>query len=253
VTPNTPTEAVFTATTSDYVKDSKVDDKTIMDGFTPLWNAGDQIVVWGNDGTAHRCSTTDSGSTKASFSYDSVPQGSVKAPYTAVFPTHVYISPTRVRLPSSQNSETGILTDAPMYATSNTTDLTFQNLCGVVRIKLTGNMANRIYYVILNSKQRINGDFDLVEDTAKGDCPQLSYVGGGSTSTVLLVTNPTKGDGSYYVALPAGTYNSLSVFLYTLDRTQSSAILAEDSPVTIRQGAVTSFTLNDLTFHEVGE
>lgn len=247
--PDTPAGISFTATTSDYVKCSA---KTTMTEFTPLWSVGDNFYVWGNDSTPHRCHTSESGVNKALFKYDTLPAATPGSPFTAIYPSQLYLSPTRITVPPSQSSATGSLTNAPMYASSNSTDLTFHNLCGVIRLKLIGENANRIYYAILIANQRINGQYELLENPDNADCPQLSYASGGSTNTILQVSNPIQGDGTYYIALPAGTYNSLAVYLYTLDHTFASVSLSHEGPVIIKQGAVTPFTLSDITFRESG-
>ena len=243
--PNTPASKGFTATTTEYVKGSA---KTTLDDFMPLWSAGDRICVWGSDLMPRQCMTTGRDTTVAFFKYDSLPEGIVRGPYTAIYPASLFRSPTRITVPPTQNSLSGTLSGAPAYAHSDTNQLDFYNLCGVVRLKLTGPAAKRITYVILFSDQIINGEYDLVENPDNPLCPQLSYVSGGTSNTILNVAHSSQGDGNYYIAIPAGTYSSLSAFLYTTDQMRASACLGEGEPIVVEQNSITAFTLENLDF-----
>lgn len=244
---DSPTQSVitFSATTTEYEKGSA---KTTLDYSAPLWNAGDKICVWGSDGVPRHCLTLEHDTMTALFKYETQPESTVDGPFAAIYPATAYLSPTRIVIPPSQKSTTGRLTQAPMYAASGTTDLQFSNLCGVVLLRLTGESAKRIYYIILMADRKINGEFDLVANPDGSPCPQLSYVSGGSSNTILLVTNALQGDGSYAIAIPAGTYNSLSVFLYSIDRTSCSISLSKGQPITIEQNTIVPFAIHDVAF-----
>ena len=83
--------------------------------------------------------------------------------------------------------------------------------------------------------------FDLVENPDNPSCPQLSYNNSGSTSTILTLTNPAQGDGYFYIPIPAGTYNSLSIYLTTYENSYANATLGDGSPITISQNAIFPF------------
>jgi len=235
----------FDATTTDYVKGRA---KTTLSDFTTLWKVGDRFTVIGSDDIPHSCHATQGDTATAIFNYDTVPASAVSCPYTAIYPSSVYASASRIILPPSYTSATGALTEAPMYAFSQTRELTFHNLCGLACITITGQEYKNLYYVIINADKNINGIFDLENNPDNPDCPQLSYAKGGSTSTILRVIHPTQSNGDFYIPIPAGRYNSLSVYLQTFDNTYANALLNNGSPVTIKQNAITPFILNDLVF-----
>jgi len=250
VTPDTPPSGDFNATTTDYVKGSA---KTTLEGFTPLWKAGDRITVVGSDSIPRWCWTPKDSTSTAYFKYDTVPATAVSGPYFAIYPYNLYVSPTRVMIPLSYTSATGAFTNAPMYASSDNTDLTFHNLCGLVRITITGPEAKDLYYVTLGTNKFINGIFEMQENPDDPDHPKLSYVKGGSSTTILHITNPAQSDGNFYIPIPAGEYNSLGVFLTTYSHTSATVFLNDGNPVTIRQNSITPFVLNDVTFSPIGE
>jgi hypothetical protein len=245
VSPNTPPRVDFKATTTEYTKGGP---KVFLTDFTPMWKAGDRFLVVGSDLTPHRCWTANDSTDMAYFKYDTVPAAPVSGPYTAFFPTEVYLSPTQIILPPSYQSATGTLTNAPMYASSNDSNLTFYNLCGVVCLNILGEEAKMLQYIILNADKRIHGVFDLVENPDNPYCPQLSYNNSGSTSTILTLTNPAQGDGYFYIPIPAGTYNSLSIYLTTYENSYANATLGDGSPITISQNAIFPFTIDNLSF-----
>ena len=88
----------------------------------------------------------------------------------------------------------------------------------------------------------------FVENPDNPYCPQLSYNNNGSTSTILTLTNPAQGDGYFYIPIPAGTYNSLSIYLTTYENSYANATLGDGSPITISQNAIFPFTIDNLSF-----
>jgi hypothetical protein len=48
--------------------------------------------------------------------------------------------------------------------------------------------------------------------------------------------------------IPAGTYNSLSIYLTTYENSYANATLGDGSPITISQNAIFPFTIDNLSF-----
>lgn len=231
------------AATTPYGKGTKGEAKTTLQDHMPLWKTGDCFCFWDARQTPVRYQTTHGDTAVALFKTTARPTDTVRSPHCAVYPADLYRSPARIFLPPSQISTSGGLADAPMYATSNTADLTFTNLCSVIRIRVTGEYAKSLFYVVLLADRPINGEFDLVDNPENPACPTLTHSHGGGNNTILNVTNAAEGNGYYHIYLPPGTYSTLSAYLITTDRKRCAAPLIQDGPVTLLPNTITQYVL----------
>ena len=181
--------------------------------YYPLWSENDQIAVYSGAGSpAMYTLQSGAGSREATFGGDQL-TGSVVGlyPYSAAtaggFSNHVLT----LELPSEQQYVQGSFGAGayPMIAVSSlSSDLTFKNLCAILRVSLIGSdpvksirfhahAENRF----VSGKATVRTDFETV--------PELVMSSGGSQDVTLLCDNvsldpetPTE----FFLVIPPGTY-----------------------------------------------
>ena len=218
--------------------------KTTFNGTALKWVSGDQIVVYGTAGSGIYCATPQSPATVAVF--DNVSGEAGDGPFRAYYPSTLTDDGIHVTLPTVQTSVDGSLTGFPMYAESDNNQLAFQNLCGVLKLHLTKASVNvSSIEVSTNSLIPINGMYSL----RYTDVPVINYVCYGTNSTVLECENPQSiADGKdFYIYLPYGNYNEMSV---TITATDGTVCTKSNVAVHITRSHCTTITFseNDLDF-----
>lgn len=135
-----------------------------------------------------------------------------ESPYSAYFPETLY-NGGQTTLPSVI---TEIWADGkfnmPMYAQSNTTDLKFKNLCGVLKIAVKKETIESVKSIrISSSNKAISGAFTVVNNTAELESPNTI----ANTVSVTYTDAVTISDEGtvFYVAIPAQTYQNLKIEL----------------------------------------
>lgn len=186
-----------------------------------LWQAGDRVVVGGAMYTAASGGST----TTMLMGEGAVRDGLV---YKAYYPASMYSlsgDGVSLSLPSSQeyggkdSEERPVIKDLPMYAESETTVLTFKNLCAVLNFKLSGT--GTVSKIVLKSTKALWGPFSVSSDAAviassatAGDYTTLTLdcTGVSSGGVSLNAAAPTE----FCLALPAGNYalNTLQVEIF---------------------------------------
>lgn len=184
--------------------------KTSIVNYNVIWNQLDQIRIANSAGEAVNYSvrTIASNGTDATFS---VPEGSTEITgdhFVATYPTS--FNGSTITLPQVQHydADKGIV-DFPMYAESDSRNLQFHNLCGV--LELTLQKANiRIKQIFITTDQPITGNFNI-ETEGGYKCVKSTAASGNNNNSVLLdcgngvlITNSTK----FYIYLPVATFTS---------------------------------------------
>ena len=130
----------FQATTESHTGDG--DSRTSLNGLAVKWSSGDAIKVFsGSDSQGKVFSTTEETADEAVFT-GSVTDAFFTPPYTAIYPASAALGANQVSLQETQHyTKNGdVLTFAPgenpMAAISNTTELPFRNLCGILKFRL---------------------------------------------------------------------------------------------------------------------
>lgn len=137
------------------------------------WKAGDRISINGAEYSA----IPKESATMALFQ----PVGKeavkdVKGGYTAIYPASLWTEDGSWWLPRMQKYEPGCL-NAPMFAQSSTEKLHFKNICGVLRISLTGTCKVNTIAVKANG-DNVWGSFGVIDD-------ELVLYGGGDEAVTL--------------------------------------------------------------------
>ena len=135
-----------------------------------------------------------------------------ESPYTAYFPETLY-NGGQTTLPSvmTETWAEGKF-NMPMYAQSNTTDLKFKNLCGVLKIAVKKETIESVKSIrISSSNKAISGAFTVVNNTAELESPDTI----ANTVSVTYTDAVTISDEGtvFYVAIPAQTYQNLKIEL----------------------------------------
>lgn len=196
------------------------------------WESGDAISVNGSE-----CATKTGGTTSV-FSADTQvqPLGMVSPRFKAVFPASLEISLGKYVIPSVlPHSSTSVT--VPMYAQSDDNNLTFNPMCGLLCVSFAN--ATSITSVQITMDKAINGEFTI-------DADGTAVIKSGSTTTTLDCGSGAPATDKFYISIPAGAYNSL-----TLEATNEKGIQWSKSitrSLTIRRSTIVN--LGTLTFSD---
>lgn len=173
------------------------------------WDSSDEIYV---NGAYFQTTPDPSDPTKATFLKKSgtVAQGTFKAYYPATIGADL-------TLPSTQTYAAGKF-NAPMYAESTTTSLSFRNICAVLAVKVRKSDMELVRRIRVSSSNCATSGVFTIQSTDKGYKAVLTNAS-ATASTVILdcgdgVTTSTDGT-VFHIAIPAQTYKELNVSLST--------------------------------------
>lgn len=224
---------------------TSTDGKTVLSGSALNWVSGDQVAIYGTAGRAVFSATPIDPANTALLNYEEGVTGN--APYRAFYPTTITTDGVNVTLPAVQNTADGSLTEFPMYAQSTDENLTFKNLCGVLKLHLQKSDVS-ISNITLTANTQINGQFRL---TFAG-VPTLDYQNGGSNATILMCSEPQSiaNGKDFYIYLPHGSYTSLSIEMEDAEGNVCTKTTKSNVTVYITRSQYTeiNFGENDLTF-----
>lgn len=156
------------------------------------WEVNDRIDING----AVYSSIPGDPATSADFVY--VKGDDPQSPYKAVYPSYLVNEDGTYSLPSTQTYNAGKFR-GPMYAVSDTENLMFSNICGVLCFSLTGTDAiSRI--LLTTTGESVCGNFEMTDDckiSLKDTCETVSLEC-GEEGIQLDRDKPTK----FYFFLP---------------------------------------------------
>lgn len=220
--------------------------KTTLSGTNLNWVGGDRIAVYGTAGRGIYSATPQTPATTAIF--DNVSGETGNAPFRAFYPTTLTTDGVNITLPSTQTYVDGSINEFPMYAESSNEELSFKNLCGVLKLHLTKANTN-ITSITVKANVEINGQFTV---SYVNDVPQLSYAGNGSKAVTMTCATPQAIDNGrdFYIYLPA-TFDSLkSIELNTADGRYCVKTVKSNVCINVQRSTLTEieFEENDLEF-----
>lgn len=203
-----------------YAEMESDDTKTsVTDEGTFSWSAGDKVWLQTTSGKIVGTLASGSGSSNASFTYDSfIGELSDKAIYPYNDDHAIAENELKFALPSSYDLGDALdNTNAAMYGKSDGNTYLFNHLAGVVRFVFK-NVPAGVNQLKVTLDRKINGVFTADLSTVY---PVITSeeTDNDSERTVTLNFNPLQ-DGaaiSLYVPLPLGTYSSLSLELNDSD------------------------------------
>lgn len=228
---------IFTATTESEVTKTALSENAGI--YDVLWRNGDEITIVDGSSAVGVYSTTST-STSGSFSYKS--GSAVSTPdYTAYYPASIYNGGTPT-LPDIQVYAPDNIVGSPMYAISSSANLSFKNLCGILRLNITTTMSSqKIRSIGLFANEKLCGPFNVTSDAAvptsdsDNDCWVTLDCGEGG---VDISSTPT----SFYFSLPPGNYTGLQIRLNTTEGL--SQVKVANKTITIDRSAITDITLS---------
>lgn len=226
------------------------DGKTTLNGNSLNWVEGDQIVVYGDAGCGLYTATPQTPATVAVFNNVSGETGD--APFHAYYPSTLTTDGVNITLPATQTYVEGSMDKFPMYAESANNQLSFRNLCGVLKLHLTKANTN-ISAITITTNTEANGTYNI--DYNNGD-PLLTLVGNGTNTTTLECTTAqsiTNGK-DFYIYLPATVDSVKSIMLTTDNGMICTKTVKASSHIGIDRNTITDVTLgeNDLVFRPIG-
>ena len=234
---NKPEGLVFTATTEIPTT------KTALDAsLKVVWQAGDEIVIVDGDSYIGTYTTTASGDTKATFTHHSGSEATT-SPYKAWYPTTLYNNKTFV-LPATQTYTAGNIAGNPMYAESSTTNLSFKNLCGIIKLNIsTTQTGKKVRKIVLSADQGMSGEISNAATLGTDPTAAVSGTAGITldcgTEGVEIGTTAIP----FYIAVPAADYENLAIKVETTDGLEQTKTLKTGEKVTVGRSMITDITL----------
>lgn len=183
------------------------------------WTTGDQILV--SNGSSTKTFTLSGGAGTANGTFSCSGEFELGTTNMAVYPaTGTFGGNTlSFTLPAEQNGTIGTFGNGtnPMLAVSATDNLTFNSLCGVIGLSMTGDNIDITAIEIVDNgtgnSSMLCGDF-----TADGTAsqPVLAYSANGTNSVRLnCATTLAAEPQEFYIVLPVGTLaNGFTLNLY---------------------------------------
>lgn len=213
------------------------DTKTYLAGpedgiYYPFWSSTDQLAVYPDNLSKpdKYCLVEGAGTARASF------KGIVGGkqlvglyPYSFIAPEGLSDNVLTLALPEKQYYAPGTFGDNtfPMLAVGSPSDLTFMNLCAVLKLSLTGeSTVSSIVFTAADPAMSVSGKATVRTDYTTS--PELAMAQGGSPSVTLICGSvqldpqiPT----DFFIVLPAGTYKggfTVQVKTFTGDVTKTA-------------------------------
>ena len=216
------------------------------------WNAGDQILVSNGSSTKTFTLTGEAGQTIGTFTCSG--EYALGTNNMAVYPaTGTFSGNTlSVTLPAEQNGTLGTFANGanPMLAVSETDNLTFTSLCGVLGLSLKGdNIAITAIEVVDNG----TGNSSMLSGDFTADCtasqPVLAYAGSNGSNSVRLniATTLTSEAKEFYIVLPVGTLASANGFTLNLYNGGADPIYSKPRGAALEMQYNTVRKMNELT------
>lgn len=246
---------VFTATSANSGSKTSMNDSYMM-----LWSEGDQINVTNSDQTiTYSIRTINGTGGTATFS---VPEGSqeiLSGPYTATYPAN--FDGQTITLPERQiYNATNRLVNFPMYAQSNTRELQFHNMCGVLELTMVQN-GIRVKEIIISTDEEISGTFNVGSVTENGEeikCIKSDGAVDGQTSKRVIldcgsgvsISNSTK----FYIYLPVASFTRrFDIEIVTTSGAYTLQKLNTTTPLEFNRNHVKKISFSGMTFRKPPE
>lgn len=232
--------ALFTATTESSATKTALNKNG--EGYDVLWLEGDQITIVdavSNVGVYKTASTT----TKGAFSY--VSGAAATTPdYKAWYPASIYNEGTPT-LPATQEYAADNIKNSPMYAESSTENLSFKNICGIIRLKISTTMnGKKVRSISLSATQPMSGAISNAANLASDSYVAAVSEGAGVTldcgeSGVAIGTEPT----AFHFAVPANSYTGLKITVLTTDGDFQTRTLKSEQSIVVGRSSITEVTI----------
>ena len=217
-----------------------------------VWREGDQITLVDGAATPNvGLYTTTSTTTEATFTF--VPESGSEAstaPYKAWYPANIYNDGTPT-LPETQQYVEGNIRCAPMFASSNTTELQFKNLGGIICLNLSTSMSEiSVSSISLSATQPMSGPISNVASLSS-ETPVAATLTGSAGVTLecgagVAINGTAK---PFYIAVPANTYTGLSITVTTTAGAFQTFTLKSERTVVVGRNQIVAINLSANNIH----
>ena len=217
-----------------------------------VWREGDQITLVDGAATPNvGLYTTTSTTTEATFTF--VPESGSEAstaPYKAWYPASIYNDGTPT-LPATQQYVEGNIGCAPMFASSNTTELQFKNLGGIICLNLSTSMSEiSVSSISMSATQPMSGPISNVASLSS-ETPVAATLTGSAGVTLdcgagVAINGTAK---PFYIAVPANTYTGLSVTVTTTAGAFQTFTLKSERTVVVGRNQIVAINLSANNIH----
>ena len=211
--------------------------------YKTVWSENDRIIVINADtGEYESCQIVEgAGTNVAKFA------GTMNADhYYAVYSENVGLSDDglpSVYLSSYQYSYYSLHDGLyPMFAQSSSKSFSFQNLCSLIKINVTGTEGDYLNYISLeanSSQSYMNGRAQIY---MSGNEPQLDFLSGSPELTVSVIEPLYATERSVYVVLPSQTYRGGFKLTFNLDSGIKTINITDD--VVMRRSRIRNLNVN---------
>lgn len=181
--------------------------------YYPYWSGNEEIAVYVDGLEAPDKYTLTEGSGTASGVFTGTVQGLEKValyPYDARVDEGLRGGVLNLNLPSVQPYKEGTFAEGvfPMVAVSNTDELRFKNLCSVLKLSMTGEVAVKsIRFIAHDGWMAVSGKATVRADFPSE--PELVMAEDGSNAVTLqcdyIPLDPSKAT-DFFLVIPPGTY-----------------------------------------------
>ena len=160
------------------------------------------------------------------------------APYDAYFPASLYDGTTAVLPTNITETWADGKFNMPMYAHSENTELQFKNLCGVLKITVKSDQIAAVKKIRVSSANKAtSGEFTVNSDNA-AELVNPNAVD-NTVTTVYNTAVPTTAKGTtFYVAVPAQTYQELKIDLSADDIFTKSMTTKSATDITVVRNTI---------------
>ena len=234
---------------------SETKSKTILgdenDGRYPvLWENGDRITIYGNDGNGSIYVTDNDLTSNARFRYDASleenPRLEISQNYYACYPSSMWMSRGRILFPSVQHFRSHNIGKGamPMISVSEGRKLSFSGICGILSLSVPGITSRKISSVRICSNRDIGG-ITGIDISLSGNVVWESLKRDDFTAGRPLVLDCSDRGGvnseDFLLVIPALTFERMTFQLCT--STDSVLTYFLPGSVTFQRNKISRYTL----------
>lgn len=223
--------------------------KTYLSGsdsgfYATLWSKGDEIGVYSGNSTADLFKLTDGADSNSGKFAGSAGAGDKTAVYPYSICGKLNGSAISVALPEKQTYRSGNISAGayPMVATGNGSNLRFKNLCSVLKISVTGDVAvNSITFSANDKSVKSSGEATIIVDAEE---PKLVMSAGAGGSVELTCPSVALSDSQtdFFIVVPSQEYSS--GFSLTIETYKGRLIKTTDKDITLKRSELYRINLS---------
>lgn len=232
--------AEFTATI-----EQDVQSKTILDGLNILWQKNDPIAITAGSDLYSKKYVAQTAGTSTTFTAYSTSVAAGATVYKAYYPYGLYDSGTG-KLTIYATTQDPTFSVFPMYAESSTTDFSFKNIFGVMRINLPATADISISSVVVDADEPLSGVFTISNNAGEY---YGTFTSGSATKTLTWTSAQSLNTGmTVYIPAPQGSYHNLKITINTPGGKVCTKTAKAGTEIGVERSKITDITFTTLAF-----